>query len=348
MRVSVILLGLLLVCLLGVMPALHGDGAVAAWLSRYDAFVVGAIVFISCFTGMMVAHLAIAHERAEWEATDLASANAELERMACERTQSLSEKVIELENARTEAVEANAAKSRFLAAMSHELRTPLNAILGFSEIIQREMYGSASDARYGEYAGFIHQSGSHLLSLIGDILDLSKIEAGKMELHCMPFRVADVVEEACQLSGARAAVGGRRILLDIERDLPMIDADRRATAQMVLNLLSNAMKFTPLAGLIEVSAYCSVDGGVSIRVRDSGTGIAKADIAKVLADYGQATNPEVRKHAGTGLGLPIVSALMALHGGSLELESELGQGTSVSLHFPAARSLRRSQDALAA
>ncbi|MEQ1866981.1 MAG: ATP-binding protein [Micropepsaceae bacterium] len=348
MRVSFILACLLLLCLLGVMPALNSDGPIAVWLSRYDAFVVGAIVFISCFTGMMVAHLGMAHERAEREARDLASVNADLERLAGERTQCLSEKVIELEAARAEAVEANTAKSRFLAAMSHELRTPLNAILGFSEIIQRELHGAASDVRYREYAGFIHQSGSHLLSLIGDILDLSKIEAGKMELHCVPFRVAEVVEEACQLSGARAAVGGRLISVDIEYDLPMLDADRRATAQMVLNLLSNAMKFTPPTGMIEVCAYCGVDGGVSIRVRDSGIGIAKGDIAKVLADYGQATNPEVRKHAGTGLGLPIVSALMALHGGSLELESELGQGTSVTLNFPAIRSLRRSQDALAA
>ena len=348
MRVSFILSSLLLLCLLGVMPALHGDGPFTDLSSRPDAFVLGAIVFISCFTGMMVAHLAMAHERAERAAIDLASDNAELERMVGERTQSLSEKVVELEHARAEAVEANTAKSRFLAAMSHELRTPLNAILGFSEIIQRDMYGSAIDKRYEEYAGFIHQSGSHLLSLIGDILDLSKIEAGKMELHCVPFRVADVVEEACQLSGARTAVGGRHISLDIEHDLPMLDADRRATTQMVLNLLSNAMKFTPPEGTIEVSAFCSIDGGISIRVRDSGTGIAKADIAKVLADYGQATNPEVRKHAGTGLGLPIVSALMALHGGSLELERELGQGTSVSLNFPAARSLRRSLNALAA
>ncbi len=348
MRVSIILSCLLLLCLLGVMPAFHGDSPFTVWVSRSDAFVVGAIVFISCFTGMMVAHLAMAHERAEREAMDLASANAELERLACERTQSLSEKVVELEQARAEAVEANAAKSRFLAAMSHELRTPLNAILGFSEIIQRELYGSASDARYVEYAGFIHQSGSHLLSLIGDILDLSKVEAGKVELHCVPVRVADVVDEACHLAGARAAEGGRNITVLVDDGLPMLDVDRRAMAQMVLNLLSNAMKFTPPNGAIIVSAVLGVDGGISIQVLDNGIGIARADIPKVLADYGQATNPEVRKHAGTGLGLPIVSALMVLHGGTLELESELGRGTSVSLNFPAARSLGRGQSALAA
>src|SRR5262249_39526947 len=156
------------------------------WLPRAQAVVVGALVFFSCFTGMMVAHLSVAHDRAQEQAGDLARANVDLERLVGERTRRLSEKVTELELARRSAVEANAAKSGFLGTRSHDLRTPLNAILGFSELIQREMFGPAGDARYVDYAQHIHQSGAHLLALIGDILDLSKIEAGKMELNCEP------------------------------------------------------------------------------------------------------------------------------------------------------------------
>lgn len=348
MRLGFILSGVLVLCVLGLISATHGEVPFAGSWPRWESFVVGALIFISCFTGMMVARLSMAHERVEREANDLSFANADLERVVAERTQCLSDKVAELERARAEAVDANAAKSRFLASMSHELRTPLNAILGFAEIIQRELYGCASDARYVEYAGIIHQSGSHLLSVIGDILDLSKIEAGKMELRCVPVRVADLVEDACRLAGVGVASGGRNMTVTVERGLPMLDADRRAVTQMVLNLLSNAMKFTPAAGAIALSASMRIDGGVSIRVRDRGAGIAKAEIAKVLTDYGQAANPEVRKHQGAGLGLSIVSGLMVLHGGTLQLESELGLGTSVSLNFPAARSLRCGEGALAA
>lgn len=348
MRLGITLAGVLVLSVLGLVSAMHGPLAIVSWLPRPSAVVVGVLVFFSCFTGMMVAHLSMAHERAERSATQLARTNVDLEQLINERTQRLSEKVAELEQARAAAVEANAAKSRFLATMSHELRTPLNAILGFSELIHRQMFGPVGEERYVDYAEHIHQSGAHLLSLIGDILDLSKIEAGKMELHCEPLSVADIVDEAQRLAGERAATSGHNITVLVEDGLPLLNADRRATVQMLLNLLSNAMKFTPRSGAIAVTAGLLADGGIAINVRDTGIGIAKEDIAKALAVYGQVTNTEVRKHQGTGLGLPIVNAMMELHGGLLQLESEPGQGTSVSLHFPPERSLRADESPLAA
>jgi signal transduction histidine kinase len=333
MRLGVTLAGVLILCMLGLVSVIHGSDV----LPRGSALVVGTIVFCSCITGMMIAHIYVAYERAESTARELSHANAELERLVAERTQRLSEKVMELETARAQAVEANAAKSRFLATMSHELRTPLNAILGFSEIIEREMYGPAGDARYLDYAKHIHESGAHLLSLIREILDLSKIEAGKMELQCEPIAVAELIDEARMLSRADAS---HALTVLVEDDLPRLFADRRGTLQMLLNLLSNAVKFTPRGGAIAATAIQRGDGGVTLSVRDSGMGIAKADIPKALAAYSQVANPEVRAQDGTGLGLPIVQALIKLHGGTFEFDSELGEGTSVTLHFPPERSLR--------
>jgi two-component system cell cycle sensor histidine kinase PleC len=319
--------------MLGLVSVIYGGDV----LPRGSALVVGLIVFCACVTGMTIAHIYVGYERAERNARELLYANTELERLVAERTQSLSEKVTELEAARAQAVEANAAKSRFLATMSHELRTPLNAILGFSEIIEREMYGPAGDARYLDYAKHIHESGAHLLSLIREILDLSKIEAGKMELQCERIAVAELIDEARTLSRADAS---HALTILVEDDLPRLLADRRATLQMLLNLLSNAVKFTRRGGAIAATAILRGDGGISLSVRDSGIGIAKADIPKALAAYSQVANPEVRAQDGTGLGLPIVQALIKLHGGTFEFDSELGEGTSVTLHFPPERSLR--------
>ncbi len=338
MRLGVTLAGVVILCVLGLVSVIHGSNV----LPQGSATVVGALVFCSCVTGMMVAHIYTSYERAQRTAVQLQKANIDLELLVTERTQRLSEKVVELENARAEAVEANAAKSRFLANMSHELRTPLNAILGFSEMIQHQIYGPAGDARYLEYARHIHNSGSHLLSLIREILDLSKIEAGKMELCCEAFDIEGLVDEARKLSRGDA---NHVLTVFVEDGLPALFADKRATLQMMLNLLSNAVKFTPRGGAIAATAVARTDGGITLSVRDSGIGIAKADIPKALAVYSQVDCPEVRKHDGTGLGLPIVQALMKLHGGTLDLESEAGQGTSVSLHFPAERSMRRGEDA---
>jgi signal transduction histidine kinase len=310
------------VSVLALMPSAHGAAGLAGLMPTTRELLTGALVFFSCASGILLAH---GYRRCE-EAT-----GGDVERLVADRTNWLSDKVAELEKARAAAVEANKAKSRFLATMSHELRTPLNAILGFSEVIEHEMYGKAGDKRYPEYAHHIHVSGAHLLSLIRDILDLSKIEAGKMELQCEPLAVEELVAEAVQLSSADR---NHCVSAGIAQALPPILADRRAAKQMLLNLLSNAMKFSPPGRSIEVRALLRNDGGVTITVTDHGIGMAKDDIPKALAAYSQVANDETRRHDGTGLGLPIVSALMKLHGGSLELESELGSGTTVSLHFP--------------
>ena len=327
MRNGLKLTGIVLMCLsaLALMPSPHGVVGFAGLQPSTHQVLIGVLVFFSCTSGILIAHSEIGFERG-------AELVGDVERLVADRTRELVERVNELRRAHAAAVEANAAKSRFLATMSHELRTPLNAILGFSEIIEREIYGQAGDKRYTEYARHIHDSGEHLLSLIGDVLDLSKIEAGKMELYREPLCVEVLIDEARRLSNADRA---HALAVRVAPDLPTIDADHRAVKQMILNLLSNAMKFTAHGRAIVIEASLRADQGVTIAVRDSGIGIAKDDIPKALAAYSQVPNDETRRHDGTGLGLPIVSALMKLHGGSLELESELGVGTTVSLNFPA-------------
>jgi signal transduction histidine kinase len=338
MRLGVTLAGVVILCVVALLSVIHGSDV----LPKGSVLVVGLIVFCSCVSGMMIVHINMRYETAHRTTVELQRVNLDLELLVGERTQRLSEKVVELEHARAEAVEANAAKSRFLATTSHELRTPLNAILGFSEIIERQLYGPAGDPRYVEYARHVHDSGAHLLSLINDILDLSKIEAGKMELHYETFAVGAAVDEALRLSGAEAR---HALTVLVANGLPALHADRRATVQMVMNLLSNAVKFTPEGGAIAVGALLRADGGVTLGVRDSGIGIAKEDIPKALAIYSQVVDPATRTHKGTGLGLPIVNALMKLHGGSLVLESERGQGTTVALHFPPERSVQNASAA---
>jgi signal transduction histidine kinase len=317
------------VSVLALMPSAHGVTGLAGLMPTMREFATGALVVLSCASGMLLAHR---YMRCE-PVSGGDALGGDIERIVADRTNWLRDKVAELEKARAAAVEANKAKSRFLATMSHELRTPLNAILGFSEVIEHEMYGKAGDKRYPEYAHHIHVSGAHLLSLIRDILDLSKIEAGKMELQCEPIGIEELVAEAVQLSNVERNHG---VAVAIAPALPQVMADRRALMQMLLNLLSNAMKFSPPGRTIEVRAVRRDDGGVTLAVTDHGIGMAAADIPKALAAYSQVANEETRRHDGTGLGLPIVNALMKLHGGSLELESELGRGTTVSLHFPAA------------
>lgn len=333
MRYFIDLAGIGCLAALGLVSVVSGPEVAAGLLPKPGAVLVGLLVFFSCACGMMVACARMGNEQANALGQLLDTDGADLERQVAEHTRMLREKVVELEKARAAAVEASKAKSRFIATMSHELRTPLNAILGFSEVIEREMYGSAGDKRYPEYARHIHDSGAHLLSLIRDILDLSKIEAGKMELQCEPLDVAALVEEVRQLSNADR---NHALRVDIADGLPGVFADRRAAKQMLLNLLSNAMKFTPPGRTISVRSFLRADRGVTISVADHGIGIAKEDIPKALAAYSQVDNAETRRFDGTGLGLPIVKALMTMHGGTLELESEVGKGTTVSLHFPVA------------
>jgi two-component system cell cycle sensor histidine kinase PleC len=241
------------------------------------------------------------------------------------------------DEARRRAEEANLAKSRFLASMSHELRTPLNAILGFSEVMAKEVLGRIDNPSYREYARDIHDSGQHLLDLINEILDLSRIEAGRYQLNEEPLTLAVVVEDSCHLMELKARTKNVHIVQQFEPRLPRLFADERAVRQIVLNLLSNAVKFTPSGGEILVRAGWTAGGGQYVSVRDNGPGIAPDEIPIILSAFGQGTIAIKSAEQGTGLGLPIVQGLMALHGGTFEFHSKLREGTEAIAIFPASR-----------
>ena len=247
------------------------------------------------------------------------------------------------EEATRRAIEAeahNKTKSAFLATVSHELRTPLNAIIGFSEIMKRGTMGPIGVPRYGEYVEAIHDSGLHLLDLIDDLLDLSKIEAGKFELHDEMLDLGTLIPRVSQNIALGAAKKRLTLTLELERDLPVLRADRRSTERMLLNLLSNAVKFTPEGGNIAIQAF-ACEGGIAVSVADDGIGIEEADLEKVMTPFTQAEETLVRTQAGTGLGLPIVRSLIEMHGGAVELRSTLGAGTTVTIRFPAGRAIRQ-------
>jgi len=264
--------------------------------------------------------------------------NEDLEAAVTKRTR-------ELQRAKVEAESASLAKSRFLATMSHELRTPLNAILGFAQIIETETLGSMGQPKYKEYAGDIHRSGAHLLSLINDILDLSQIEAGKRELHDERVDVAELCADSLSFAASRERRAKGSVTLDTARNLPLLRVDRRAVLQMIVNLVTNALKFTPEGKGIILRASLREDGGVTIAVIDQGIGMAADDIPKALSMFSQVADGNSRSHEGTGLGLPIVKSLMELHGGTLTLSSERGIGTTVELSFPPERTLDHDRKA---
>jgi len=250
--------------------------------------------------------------------------------------------------AKEEADLANRAKSEFLANMSHELRTPLNAIIGFAEVMTTELFGPIGNTKYRGYAQDIHQSGSHLLEIINDILNLSKIEAGKGQLHEEQIEVAVAVDASLRIVKQRAEEGCIRLTRDIEAGLPLLRADERLLKQIFLNLLSNAIKFTPEDGTVTVRAWREPSGELAVSVIDSGIGIAESDIPLALANFGQIEGSLSRKYAGTGLGLPLVRSFAELHGGSLELQSVFGAGTTATVRFPAERMIRIAATAPAA
>jgi signal transduction histidine kinase len=231
---------------------------------------------------------------------------------------------------------ANRAKSEFLANVSHELRTPLNSILGFSEIMTKEMFGPIGSRAYRDYADDIHQSGALLLELITDILDMSKIEAGKYELREERVDPAQLATAVLRIIRERAESAGLAVRLEIEDGLPPVWADQRAMKQILLNLLSNAVKFTP-EGEIKLRVERAADGTVRFSVCDTGIGIAPVDIPRAMAVFGQVDGALNRKYDGTGLGLPLSRALAEMHGGRLDLQSELGVGTVVTVELPPER-----------
>lgn len=232
---------------------------------------------------------------------------------------------------------ANRVKTQFLANMSHELRTPLNAIIGFSEIIKSEMFGALGNARYNEYAQDIFNSGTHLLGVINDILEFAKAEAGKMELIEEDVDLRGVVEACFRLLQPRAADAEVTIRHDIPANLPAIHADQTKMRQIILNLVSNGIKFTPSGGRVQVSASASSEEGYVVKVVDTGIGISEEDLPKVMSAFGQVDSALSRKYDGTGLGLPLSISMVELHGGKLRLESTVGVGTSVTMSFPSAR-----------
>jgi len=237
---------------------------------------------------------------------------------------------------------ANAAKDRFLANMSHELRTPLNAIIGFSEVMRDELLGPMREPRYLGYARDINDSATVLLQLIQDILDVSKAEAGKLDLDDEPVDIAQLAASAFQLLKQRAEREGITLTDAIPAGLPRIRADGRRLRQVVVNLVSNAVKFTPAGGSVSVGATVQEDGGIRIEVSDSGIGIPADMIETVFRPFVQLGGPADRRHEGTGLGLPLCRKLIELHGGTIRLESGSGPGTRAVIALPAERTIVRS------
>ncbi|MDB5469178.1 MAG: two-component sensor histidine kinase [Caulobacter sp.] len=236
-----------------------------------------------------------------------------------------------LEQAKTDAETLASGKSRFLANMSHELRTPLNAIMGFSDIMRQRLFGPMPD-KYGEYSGLVHEAGSHLLDLINDVLDMSKIEADRFELSREPFDAREAVSAALRLMRLQADGAGVQLRGMLPTQPLEIDADRRALKQIVLNLVSNALKFTPKGGAITVTAH-GFEGFFERVVADTGVGIGAEDLERLGRPYEQAGDSD-RRALGTGLGLSLVRSFAELHGGEMGIESTLGQGTTVTIRLP--------------
>lgn len=243
------------------------------------------------------------------------------------------------DEARRRAEELNLAKSRFLATMSHELRTPLNAILGFSEVMEAEILGEHHVPAYRDYSHDIHKSGKHLLDLINEILDLSRIEAGRYDLQDAEMRLDATVAECAHLIDRRAQQKSLAMLLMIEPAMPMIKADERAVRQIALNLLSNAIKFTPEGGEVMIRTGVTEDGRPYLQVNDTGPGIPAHEIPIIMENFGRGSLAVKLAEQGTGLGLPIVRGLVAMHGGAFDIQSREGEGTSVTVTFPPERVL---------
>lgn len=268
-----------------------------------------------------------------------------LEKAVEERTRELKAEIAERQRAEEElrrakeiAEAASRAKTEFLANMSHELRTPLNAIIGFSDMIRNQVFGKVADCamsqKYLEYIDNIHDSGCHLLKIINDILDVSRIEVGKVKLNEELLDLREVVKATERLIHSQADKNKVKVVPVLPDAFPMLMGDERILKQTVLNLVSNAVKFTPEGGSVTISTEVADDGWIELRVKDTGIGIAPEDHTKVMQPFGQVDSSLSRRHEGTGLGLPLSKTFMELHGGALLLDSALGQGTTITLRFP--------------
>lgn len=323
--------------------------------TRAGTLALGAVILVS---GLFIAVFVIARERRRTramvdeiayrqQAEESARGTSDLlERKVAERTAELSSAIEALRAARDQAEAANLTKSQFLATMSHELRTPLNAIIGFSDAIAQEVFGPLENARYASYVGDILQSGRHLLALINDILDISVIESGKLELIVDRIDASNLAHASTRLVEPAADKGGINLNLHIAEPVPDMVADGRRAQQVLVNLLSNAVKFTPRGGAVTLNV-AHADGKVHFTVRDSGIGMTPAEIETALTQFGQVDSDLSRKYEGTGLGLPLARELTVAQNGTFALESQPSVGTTVSVAFPAAvepsaRSVRRA------
>jgi signal transduction histidine kinase len=234
---------------------------------------------------------------------------------------------------------ANEAKSAFLAIISHELRTPLNAIIGFAGLMEDQRFGPLGAPRYREYVSDIRNSGEHLLELINNILDLSRAEAGKLHLQEDTVDVVEAMQICARQMQPRAAEHRVHLELSVPASPPMLRCDAAKLRQVLFNLLSNALKFTPADGRVLLKLDCGADEGITLVVKDTGVGMSPADIPKALEPFTQLDNRLARRYEGTGLGLPLTRSLVELHGGTLRLESALGEGTTVIVAFPPSRTI---------
>ena len=341
-RLGVVNIFVLAIC------SLHFTGMTAVTLA-YDPFAE-----ISFYSGIARQTLAIAVAASAVVLLGLGMVGAVVDGYLSDRNAQEAERlrrhVAELEATRNElqattrslslALEAAAtssqAKSQFLATMSHELRTPLNAIIGFSELLKSEALGPLGSERYAEYAADIHDSGSHLLSLINDVLDFSKAEAGRLDLREEPLDLREVLTDCLRLTAPGAKEAGIAVSLDLPPTAPAVVADARRMKQIALNLLSNALKFTAAGGAVRVSLALE-DDGLAMAVSDTGIGMTPEQIPVALEPFGQVDSSLSRRHEGTGLGLPLCRRFAEAHGGSLTIESELGKGTTVTVRLPAER-----------
>jgi len=246
-----------------------------------------------------------------------------------------------------ESVRANKSKSEFLATMSHELRTPLNAIIGFSDIIRRELFGRLENGKYIEYAQDIFESGSHLLAIINDILDLAKAESGKLELHEHEFDVSDTLQACIRMCRGRAEAGKVDLVFFGAKAEIRVLADERLILQIFANLITNAIKFTPENGVVRIYLSTHPKQGIVFKIMDTGIGIAPENVERVLRPFEQVETSYSRRNSGSGLGLPYAKRLTELHQGSLEIESNLGTGTSVVVTLPAWRLVEVRERSLA-
>ncbi len=285
--------------------------------------------------------VALTHERGEVSVEvvrrPLDIPKTELEAVSIRDVSERNRLVEEVELARDQAKAANKSRSEFLAMMSHELRTPLNAVIGYSEIIREETFGPVGSPKYREYVVDIHDSGRHLLSIINDILDLSKLETGRLELLEVDVAVGEALDASVRLVRERAITDGVTLEVNCGDDLPTLRADERKLKQILVSLLSNAVKFSDRGGTVTLNAWCRPESGYVFQVADTGIGMALDDIPKALAPFGQIDSDLNRRYEGAGIGLPLTKALVEMHSGSIDVQSKFGVGTTVTIRFPAER-----------